>query len=139
MLSLWTDTGVLFFNVGGSLDGYYIGNGDPANSSTCPSPSASFANRGTLCTFFKYVAGPFQPANKFVSLAASYKTQINASGNDALIYFQCHFFNVATNPATGQPFWTATGHLSLNGTAAKPGNQWLFSSANVQAVGVPLP
>ena len=139
MLSLWTDTGWLLFNVGSPLDGYYMGNGDPANPSTCPTPSANFANRGTVCTFFKYVAAPFQPANRFVSLAPSYKTEILASGSDANIYFQCHFFNVAPNPATGQPLWAATVHLAFNGTATKPGNQWLFSSANVQLVSVPLP
>jgi hypothetical protein len=33
----------------------------------------------------EYVAAPFQPANRFVSLAPSYKTQIHASGNDATI------------------------------------------------------
>lgn len=140
MLSLWTDTGSLLFNIGSSVfDGYYIGNGDPANPSTCPMPSNSFANRGTLCTFFKYVAAPFQPTNRFVSLSASYKIQINASGSDAIIYFECHFFNVAPNLSTGQPFWTAAGHLAFNGAASKRGNQWLFSSANVQPVGVPLP
>ena len=139
MLSLWTDSGALFFNVGSPVDGYYIGNGDPANPSTCPTPSGSFANRGTLCTFFKYVAAPFQPANRFVSLSASYKIQINASGSDAMIYFECHFFNVAPSLATGQPLWTAAGHLAFNGTAAKPGNRWLFSSANVYPVGVPTP
>jgi hypothetical protein len=139
MLSLWADTGVLLFNIGSPVDGFYIGNGDPANPSTCPTPSASFANRGTLCTFFKYVAAPFQPANKFVSLAASYKTAIQATGSDAVIYFQCHFFNVAPSAATGQPQWAATGHLAFIGTASKHGNQWLFSSANVQPVGVPAP
>ena len=139
MLSFWTDTGGLFFNIGSPVDGYYMGNGDPANASTCPTPSNSFANRGTLCTFFKYVAAPFQPANRFVSFTASYKTQINASGSGAMIYFECHFFNVAPNPATGQPLWAATGHLAFIGVAAKHKNQWLFSSANVQPVGVPTP
>jgi hypothetical protein len=139
MLSLWTETGWLLFNVGSPLDGYYMGNGDPANPSTCPAPSGSSTNRGSLCTFFKYVAAPFQAANRFVSLAPSYKTEIHASGSDAIVYFECNFFNVAPNSVTGQPLWTATGHLAFNGTAAKPGNQWLFSSANVTPVGVPLP
>jgi hypothetical protein len=139
MLSLWTNAGVLLFNIGSPVDGFYIGNGDPANPSTCPMPSDSFANRGTLCTFFKYVAAPLQPANKFVSLAASYETAIQATGSDAMIYFQCHFFNVAPSSATGQPQWAAAGHLAFIGTASKHGNQWLFSSANVQPVGVPAP
>jgi hypothetical protein len=139
VLSLWADNGWILFNVGSPRDGYYIGKGDPANPSTCPAPSDNVANRGTLCTFFKYVAAPFQAANRLVSLAPTYKTQIGVSGNDAAMYFECHFFNVAPNPATGTSLWAATGHLSVVGRAAKLGNQWLFSSFHVQPAGVPLP
>jgi hypothetical protein len=139
MLSLWTQNGWLLFNIGSPRDGYYMGNGDPGNPSTCPAPSNNFANRGTLCTFFKYVAAPFQPANKFVSLAPSYKTEIHVYGSDGTLYFECHFFNVARDPATGQPLWTATGHLSFGGGVTKMGNGWLFSRANVQMVAVPVP
>jgi hypothetical protein len=139
MLSLWTDNGWILFNIGSARDGYYIGNGDPANTSTCPAPSDNFANRGTLCTFFKYVAAPFQPVNKFVSLAPSYKTEIHVYGSDATLYFECHFFNVAIDPATGKPLWAATGHLSFDGGVTKVGKHWLFSRANVQAVSVPVP
>ncbi|MFL6417426.1 MAG: hypothetical protein ACJ74Y_17370 [Bryobacteraceae bacterium] len=139
MLSLWTDNGWLLFNIGSARDGYYIGNGDPANPSTCPAPSDNFANRGTLCTFFKYVAAPFQSVNKFVSLAPSYKTEIHVYGSDATLYFECHFFNVALDPASGKPLWAATGHLSFDGATTKSGKHWLFSRANVQAVSVPVP
>jgi hypothetical protein len=139
MLSLWTDRGWILFNIGSVRDGYYLGNGDPANPSTCPAPSDNFRKRGTLCTFFKYVAAPFQSANKFVSLAPSYKTEIHVYGSDATLYFECHFFNVAPDPATGNPFWAATGHLSFDGGTANLGNRWLFSRANVQVVGVPVP
>jgi hypothetical protein len=139
VLSLWTDNAWILFNVGSPRDGYYVGKGDPANPSTCPAPSDSFANRGTLCTFFNYVAAPFQSANRFVSLAPSYKTDIHVSGRDATMYFECHFFNVAPSPGTGSPLWAAAGHLSVNGTAAKVEKQWLFSSFSVQPTGVPLP
>ncbi len=139
MLSLWTDNGWLLFSIGSARDGYYIGNGDPTNPSTCPAPSDNFANRGTLCTFFKYVAAPLQPANKFVSLAPSYKTEIHVYGSDATLYFECHFFNVALDPATGKPLWASTGHLSFDGGTTKVGKHWLFSRANVQAVNVPVP
>ncbi len=139
MLSLWTDNGWVFFNVGSPRDGYYIGNGDPSSPSTCPAPSSNFGNRGTLCTFFKYVAAPLQPTNKFVSLAPSYKTEIHVYGSDATVYFQCHFFNVATDPATGMPLWAATGHLSFDGGATKVRDRWLFSRANAEVVGVPVP
>jgi hypothetical protein len=139
VLSLWTENGWILFQTGGPRDGYYIGRGDPANPSTCPAPSGSFTNRGTLCTFFKYVAAPFQAANRFVSLAPTYKTTIGVSGNNATVYFECHFFNVAPDPTTGNPLWTATGHLAVNAMAARVEGQWLFSSMSVQPTGVPLP
>jgi len=139
MLSLWTDDGSLNVQVGGALDGDYIGNGDPADPSTCPVPSSDPTNRGTLCTFFKYVAGAFQPANKFVSLAPSFLTEFTIHGNTATVYFQCHYFNVAINPASGKPLWTAVSHLVLDGTASKVNGVWLFSHANGPLAGVPIP
>ena len=47
-------------------DGYYLSNGDPDDASTCPTPSADPNNRGTVCTFYKYVSGPFQAAQRHV-------------------------------------------------------------------------
>jgi len=35
------------------------------------------------------------------------------------IYFECHYFNVELNPATGLPFWTAVSHVDLVGEARK--------------------
>ena len=70
---------------GGARDGDYIGTGDPANPSTCPATAANAGNRGTLCTFFKYVAAAFQPANKLISLAPSYKTHFDVLGSKATI------------------------------------------------------
>jgi hypothetical protein len=139
MLSLWTDDGSLTVQVGGALDGDYIGNGDPADPSTCPAPSSDPTNRGTLCTLFKYVSGSFQQANKFVSLAPSFLTEFTVHGNTATVYFQCHYFNVAINPATGKPLWTAVSHLVLDGTASKVNGGWLFSHANGPVAGVPIP
>ncbi|HZQ52599.1 MAG TPA: hypothetical protein VFB14_10390 [Bryobacteraceae bacterium] len=139
MLSLWTDNGWTLINLGSPRDGYYIGNGDPSDASTCPAPSDNYANRGTLCTFFKYVAGSFQPANKFVSLAPSYKTEIHVYGTDATLYFECHYFNVAMDPATGKPLWVATSHIAFDGAATKVGNRWLLSHSNGLAAGIPVP
>ena len=139
MLSLWTDDGSITLEVGGALDGDYLGNGDPADPSTCPPPSGDPTNRGTLCTLFKYVSGSFQPANKFVSLAPSYLTEFGVHGDSATVYFQCHYFNVAINPATGKPFWTGASHLVFDGTASKVHGIWLFSHANAPLAGVPIP
>ncbi|HWX33807.1 MAG TPA: hypothetical protein VNZ53_41060 [Steroidobacteraceae bacterium] len=139
MLSLWTDDGSLTLEVGGALDGDYLGNGDPGIASTCPAPSGDPSNRGTLCTFFKYVAGSFKPANKFVSLAPSYKTSFDVHGNTATVYFECHYFNVAIDPATGKPLWTAASHVAFDGSAEKVQGTWLFSHANGPVAGIPIP
>jgi hypothetical protein len=139
MLSLWTSDGVVYLTVGGPRDGYYIGNGDPDDASTCPAVSSDPNNRGTLCTFFKYVAGSFQPANKFVSLAPSYKTRFDIHGNSASVYFECHYFNVAIDPGTGNPLWTAASHITFDGSARKVDGRWLLSYGNGAVAPVPVP
>jgi hypothetical protein len=141
VLSLWTDDPLFLLSAGTPSDGSYKGNGDPDDPLTCPSPSDNPANRGTLCTFFKYVAGSYQPQNKFVSLTASYKTrfQLDNGLDSASVYFECHYFNVALDPTTGNPLWTGVVHLGLDGTAKKVDGKWLFSNATVTSVGVPLP
>jgi hypothetical protein len=139
MLSLWTDDGSLDLEAGGARDGTYQGNGDPGDPSTCPTPSGDPANRGTLCTFFKYVAGSFQPANKFVSLSPSYKTTFDVQGHNATVYFECHYFNVALDPMSGKPLWTAASHFAFQGSATRVHGSWLFSQGNAPLVGVPIP
>jgi hypothetical protein len=139
MLSLWTDDGSLDLEAGGAHYGNYLGNGDPADPATCPTPSGDPANRGTLCTFFKYVAGSFQPANKFVSLAPSYKTTFDVHGHNATVYFECHYFNMALDPMSGKPLWTAAAHFGFDGSATRVHGSWLFSHGNAPVVGVPIP
>ncbi len=136
MLSLWTEDGILGLHVGSALDGTYAGRGDLL--SDCPAPSASPGNRGTLCTFFKYVAGSFKATNRFVSLAPSYKTHFDVFGNTSSVYFECHYFNVAPD-LTGKPLWTAASHVVFQGNARKENGRWLFSYADAPAAGVPVP
>lgn len=136
MLSIWTDDGVLQLRVGNPFDGNFIGKGDV--STDCQPPSGNSANQGTLCTFFKYVAGSFRPANKFVSLAPAYKTDFEIQGNTARVYFECHYFNVAPD-ATGKPLWTQASHVKFDGRATKGQGVWLFSYADAPAAGVPIP
>ena len=133
MLALWTEDGALVLAVGNPHDGHYIGKGDLF--SNCSMPSGDPNNQGTLCTFFKYVAGSFQPQNIFVSLAPSYKTQFQVSGNIAMLYFECHYFDVSGSP----PAWTARSHLAFMGSARKLDGQWLFSDAYVPVPPVPIP
>ena len=74
ILSLWTPDAVLKLETGSSLDGNYIGRGNPDHQSTCPMPSNNPDNQGTLCTLFTYVSGSFQSANIWISLSPAYKT-----------------------------------------------------------------
>lgn len=126
--------------------GNYIGNGDPDDSASCPPPSgdtSATGQQGTLCTFFKYVAGGLQAANKFVSLSPAFKTKYvpvkDAGQWTSSVYFECHYFDVSLNPATGLPFWTAKSHVSLNGEAQKINGVWLLTHFTSSAVGVPVP
>jgi hypothetical protein len=140
MLSLWTAGAVLQVTVGSAVvDGYYLGNGDPDDPSTCPAPASDPNNRGSLCTFFKYLSGAFRPGNKWVSLAPSYKTTFDVHGNSATVYFECHYFNVAIDPTTSQPFWTSVSHASFNGSAQNVNGRWQFSYVYAAIPPVPVP
>ena len=127
--------------------GNYIGNGDPDDPATCPEPSldtSATGQQGTLCTFFKYVSGGLQQANKFVSLTPAFKTKyVPVRGRDgqwkSSVYFECHYFDVSLNPATGQPNWTAKSHVDLDGEAEKIDGRWLLTRVSSSAVGVPIP
>ena len=129
-----------------ALAGNYIGNGDPADSTSCPPPSldtSATGQQGTLCTFFKYVSGGLQAGNKWVSLTPAYKAKYvpvkNGDQWTSSIYFECHYFDVSLNQATGQPNWTAKSHVYLSGVAEKFNGQWLLTRVSTSAVGVPIP
>lgn len=129
-----------------AMAGNYIGNGDPADQGSCPQPSgdtSATGQQGTLCTFFKYVAGGMQATNKFVSLTPAFKTKYvpvkDAGQWTSSVYFECHYFDVSLNPATGLPFWTAKSHVNLSGEAEKIDGRWLLTHVTSTAVGVPVP
>ena len=142
VLSIWAKDAVLT-----TAAGNYVGNGDPDDPESCPLPSSDTSatgQRGTLCTFFKYVAGGLQEGNKLVSLTPAYKTKyVPVRDYDgqwkSSVYFECHYFNVALNPATGQPLWTAVSHVNLSGEAKKIDGRWLLTRVSSAAVGVPVP
>ena len=146
MLAIWAKDAQLTVVSTSATAGNYIGNGDPDDPATCPTPSgdtSATGQQGTLCTFFKYVAGGLQAANKFVSLSPAFKTKYVPVRTDgqwtSSVYFECHYFDVSLNPATRQPFWTAKSHVYLNGEAEKIEGQWLLTRASTSAVGVPVP
>ena len=141
VLSIWAKDAELTTTAGN-----YIGNGDPDDPESCPPPSgdrSATGQQGTLCTFFKYVAGGLQQTNKFVSLSPAYKTKhVPVKDYDgqwkSSVYFECHYFDVALNPATGQPLWTAVSHVNLDGEARKIDGRWLLVKVSSSAVSVPV-
>jgi hypothetical protein len=146
-LSIWTKDAELTIVSTAATAGNYVGNGDPDDPTSCPTPSgdtSATGQQGTLCTFFKYVSGGLQAANKFVSLSPAYKTKFvpvrDADGRwKSSVYFECHYFDVSLDPTTGLPSWTAKSHVALEGEAKKFDGQWLLTKASSFAVTVPVP
>src|SRR6204780_5321755 len=142
VLSIWAKEAELTTTAGN-----YIGNGDPDEPEKCPPPTgdtSATGQQGTLCTFFKYVAGGLQQTNKFVSLSPAYKTKyVPVKDHDgqwkSSVYFECHYFDVSLNSATGQPNWTAKSHVDLDGEARKIDGRWLLTRVSSSAVSVPVP
>ena len=146
-VALWTRDGKIIIVGTSPAAGNYIGAGDPDDPTTCPVPTgdtSSTGQQGTLCSFFKYVSGGMQAANKFVSLSPAYKTMfVPVRGRDgqwkSSAYFECHYFDVSLNPATGQPSWTAKSHVNLSGEARKIDGRWRFTHVSSSAVSIPVP
>jgi hypothetical protein len=146
ILSIWAPDAQLTVIGTSTTSGNYVGNGDPDDPATCPPPSldtSSTGQQGTLCSFFKYVAGGLQAANRWVSLTPAYKTQYVPVKKDgqwtSSVYFECHYFDVSLSSETGQPLWTAESHINLNGEAKKIDGKWLLTRVSSSAVGVPFP
>jgi hypothetical protein len=145
-LAIWPQDGVLTVVNSTATAGNYAGYGDPDDSATCPAPSGDTSaggKQGTLCTFVKYVAGGLQQANKLVSLSPEYKTKFVPAREDgqwkSSVDFECHYFDVSLNPATGLPFWTAKSHVDLDGVAKKIDGKWLLTQVSSATVGIPIP
>jgi hypothetical protein len=146
-LSIWTQDAEITIISTTAAAGNYVGNGDPDDPASCPTPSgdtSATGQQGTLCTFFKYVSGGLQAANKFVSLSPAYKTRFAPVKDDdgqwkSSVYFECHYFDVSLDPTTGQPSWTAKSHVSLDGEAKKIDGRWLLTKVSSSAVPVPVP
>lgn len=134
MLSLWTSSAVLSVQGFGPIDGYYIGNGDPDDASSCPKPAGTAGSyRGTLCTYFKWVAGSFQASNKFIVLTPSYLTSFDISGDTATGYWECHYYDVSATP------WTAKVKIQTNTSFQKVKGHWFLSSIEATPAGIPIP
>ena len=146
ILAIWAEDGVLTIVNSTATAGNYAGNGDPDDATTCPPPSGDTSaggKQGTLCTLYKYVSGALQASNMFVSLSPAYKTKFvprrEEGGWKSSVYFECHYFDISLNPATGLPSWTAKTHVNLDGEAKKINGRWLLTHATSSTVGVPVP
>jgi hypothetical protein len=130
MLTLWADDGSITLE-SVTPARVFSGKGELGTASCAP-------NSNTLCDFFKNVAGSFQPQNRFVSLAPTYKTRYATKGDMATTYFECHYFNVDPTRAD-RPLWKDVGHFVFDGTAKKVDGQWRFDHADISVANVPRP
>jgi hypothetical protein len=118
MLEVWTADGVLV--VGSTV---YAGRGEP-NSSTCAPGSL------TLCDFFQNHAGSFVLGRNWAALTSLARTHFDVHGNAADVYFECHYFDVATGTKMSDVSFGLLGQPST-GQARRVGGKWLLSFALV--------
>lgn len=118
MLAIWTADGVLV--VGSTV---YVGRGEP-NSSTCAPGSL------TLCDFFQNHAGSFVLGRNWAALTSLARTHFEVLGNLADVYFECHYFDVATGVKMSDVSFGLLGQPS-SGQARKVHGKWLLSFAEV--------
>jgi hypothetical protein len=116
MLELWTEDGTLV--VGTTI---YNGRGRP-NSPSCAPGSL------TLCDFFANHAGTFVLGHNWASLSPTFLTRFEVHGNTADVYFECHYFDVATGAKMSD---ASIGLLDEPGTAQarKVHGKWLLDFA----------
>jgi hypothetical protein len=118
MLALWTEDGILV--VGTTV---YAGKGVP-NTSTCE------AGTLTLCDFFANHAGSFVLGRNWTSLTPTFLTSFEIHGKYADVYFECHYFDVATGVKTADVSYGLRGDPST-GQARKVQGKWKLSFALV--------
>ncbi len=118
MLELFTDDAVLI--VGSTV---YVGRGD-ANTSTCVAGSL------TICDFFQNHAGSFVLGRNWTALTSLSRTHFEVHGKRADVYFECHYFDVATAAKTSDVSYGLLGQPAT-GQARKVRGKWLLSFAEV--------
>jgi hypothetical protein len=118
MLELFTDDAVLI--VGTTV---YIGRGEP-NSPTCQAGSL------TVCDFFQNHAGSFVLGRNWAALTTLARTHFEVHGKTADVYFECHYFDVATGAKMSDVSYGLLGQPNT-GQARKVRGKWLLSFAEV--------
>ena len=117
MLELFTDDAVLI--VGSTV---YVGRGDV--NTTCVPGSL------TLCDFFQNHAGSFVLGRNWAALTSLARTHFEVHGKRADVYFECHYFDVATAAKMSDVSYGLLGQPST-GQARKVRGRWLLSFAEV--------
>ncbi|HKU13487.1 MAG TPA: hypothetical protein VJQ52_03775 [Steroidobacteraceae bacterium] len=120
MLEIWTADAVLV--VGSTV---YVGRGEP-DSSTCAPGSL------TVCDFFQNHAGPFVLGHDWAALTTLARTHFEVHGKLAYVYFECHYFDVATAAKTSDASIGLLGQPNT-GQARKVHGKWLLSFAEAGA------
>ena len=117
MLELFTDDAVLI--VGSTV---YVGRGDV--NTACAAGSL------TLCDFFQNHAGSFVLGRNWAALTSLARTHFEVHGNRASVYFECHYFDVATAVKMSDVSYGLLGQPST-GEARRVRGKWLLSFAEV--------
>jgi hypothetical protein len=117
MLELFTDDAVLI--VGSTV---YIGRGNV--NTGCAAGSL------TICDFFQNHAGSFVLGRNWAALTSLARTHFDVHGKRADIYFECHYFDVATAAKMSDVSFGLLGQPGT-GQARKVRGKWLLSFAEV--------
>ena len=117
MLGLFTDDAILV--VGTTV---YVGRGD-VNTACAPGSL-------TLCDFFQNHAGSFVLGRNWAALTSLARTHFEVHGKRADVYFECHYFDVATAAKMSDVSFGVLGQPGT-GQARKVGGKWLLSFAQV--------
>ena len=117
MLELFTEDAVLI--VGTTV---YVGRGDV--NTACAAGSL------TLCDFFQNHAGSFVLGRNWAALTSLARTHFEVHGKRADVYFECHYFDVATAAKMSDVSYGLLGQPST-GQARKVQGKWLLSFAEV--------
>jgi hypothetical protein len=117
MLGLFTDDAILI--VGTTV---YVGRGD-VNTACAPGSL-------TLCDFFQNHAGSFVLGRNWAALTSLARTHFEVHGKQADVYFECHYFDVATAAKMSDVSFGVLGQPGT-GQARKVGGKWLLSFAQV--------
>ena len=117
MLELFTDDAVLI--VGSTV---YIGRGNV--NTGCAAGSL------TICDFFENHAGSFVLGRNWAALTSLARTHFDVHGKRADIYFECHYFDVATAAKMSDVSFGLLGQPGT-GQARKVRGKWQLSFAEV--------